>query len=63
MNACNADERAPVSTLALIWAMLSSGKPTHSRQPNIGNDEDMYVICKIFVQSINPFITIAIDLI
>ena len=34
-NACNAEVRAPVSTLALIQSMPMSGRLTHSRQPSV----------------------------
>src|SRR3990167_828237 len=36
-NACKAEVRAPVSTLAFILAIPNSGKPTHSRQPITGS--------------------------
>lgn len=44
MNACNAEERAPVSILALIRSILNIGKATHSRQPSIGNDIELLTI-------------------
>jgi len=33
-KACNAEVRAPVSTLALMRGMPSPGSATHSRQPS-----------------------------
>src|SRR5579885_1670178 len=32
-NACSAEVRAPVSTLALMARICRSGRPTHSRHP------------------------------